>query len=91
MFYGEDWAAELLAVLEVQNKRWWSIFLAILLYSYDNFFHEMIKTGRKTVLLSAIFALFIFWGPWSLDIQLFDHKAGYMWILVRAADQPESF
>ena len=38
-------------------------FLAILLYSYDNFFNEMIQTGRKPVLLSAIFALFIFWGP----------------------------
>ena len=27
------------------------------------FFYEMIQTGRKPVLLSAIFALFIFWGP----------------------------
>ena len=59
MFDGGDWTAELLAVLEqgslnpwleVQNKRWWSTFLAILLYSYDNFFYEMIQTGRKTSL-----------------------------------------
>ena len=89
MFDGGDWAAELLAVLEERNKRWWSTFLAILLYSYDNFFYKKIQTGRKTVFAVSNNCFFLSFE--ALDIQLFDHKAGYVWILVRVADQPESF